>query len=189
MDLLLIPLPSFFLFSSHKTRERSSGLELVQRRKDIALSEFLQIVLEVVFMSPFAKRIQGRSDFHNNYITCVLFLPVHASSVLYEALLHTFDKLLASWKSENEIEPRARDMSFPFLKGQGGVFNPSPCLGQGWLIPGIVAPSAADTCPPPLQKSQLNQLSNSIMAMPIVRLSITLMREVAGLQRLSLLLH
>ncbi|KAL5642405.1 hypothetical protein ACJX0J_002832, partial (mitochondrion) [Zea mays] len=72
--------------------------------------------------------------------------------------------------SENEIEPRARDMSFPFLKGQGGLFKfliHLPCLGQGWLIPGI------DSC----------------RAMPIVRLSITLMREVAGLQRLSLLLH
>ncbi|KAL5644439.1 hypothetical protein ACJX0J_004805, partial (mitochondrion) [Zea mays] len=109
MDLLLIPLPSFFLFSSHKTRERSSGLELVvfaflylQRRKDIALSEFLQIVLEVVFMSPFAKRIQGRSDFHNNYITCVLFLLV----LVLEALLHTFDKLLASWKQETELFKR-----------------------------------------------------------------------------------
>ncbi|KAL5644095.1 hypothetical protein ACJX0J_000375, partial (mitochondrion) [Zea mays] len=63
--------------------------------------------------------------------------------------------------SENEIEPRARDMSlFKFLIHL-------PCLGQGWLIPGI------DSC----------------RAMPIVRLSITLTKERRGLQRLSLLLE
>ncbi|KAL5645601.1 hypothetical protein ACJX0J_004470 (mitochondrion) [Zea mays] len=123
---------------------RSSGLELVvfaflylQRRKDIALSNnFYKLYWKWYFkMSPFAKRIQGGVSV---YITCVLFLLV----LVLEALLPTFDKLLASWKSEFLIH--------------------LPCLGQGWLIPGI------DSC-----------RSNSII----------LMREVAGLQRLSLLLH
>ncbi|KAL5642091.1 hypothetical protein ACJX0J_000416, partial (mitochondrion) [Zea mays] len=76
-----------FYIASIGTRERSSGLELV-----VFLHFFICFY-----------KLYWKWYF---YITCVLFLPVHASSVLYEALLHTFDKLLASWKQETELFKR-----------------------------------------------------------------------------------
>ncbi|KAL5642515.1 hypothetical protein ACJX0J_003586, partial (mitochondrion) [Zea mays] len=79
-----IPLPSFFLFSSHNERKRQT--------RDRFLHFFICFY-----------KLYWKWYF---YITCVLFLPVHASSVLYEALLHTFDKLLASWKQETELFKR-----------------------------------------------------------------------------------